>query len=137
MADRPTLNDLRVLGTMLPPSERVFAGEAADLVGAIANVVAHGAGLIDAAKTDGVQGVYDFFHNVQVERAKELGVDEPIKGNPVHSETPAPAFVAPQQQPIDYDKLAAAIVKAQQAQQPPPADTHDTPAPETETEGLL
>ena len=130
MADKPTINDLRALASMLPPSERVFAGEVSDVLSAVVNVVAHGPGLLEAAK-DGLQAVYDFNHQEQVDKAKELGADEPIKGNPVHSGAAPVTTATPSQAPqIDYDQLAAAMIRAQEAhqqasaaQKPEPAET--------------
>lgn len=78
------LNDLRGLALLLSPSEKIAAGEVADVASALVAVASHGEAVLEAAD-NGAQGVADFFHNLQVEKAKALGAEEPRRGAPVEN----------------------------------------------------
>jgi hypothetical protein len=116
----PTLNDLRILATALPPSERVFGGEAADIVSAIAAVIQHGPTIIKAAE-DGNIG--DFFHDLAIASAEERGVEAPVRG--ATAPAPAPTAAPVSAAAIDYNKLAdliaARMLQDSQATAPAPA----------------
>jgi hypothetical protein len=120
----PTLNDLRVLAAALPPSERVMAGEAADIISAVSAVVTRGTGVLAAAKEGGT-AVYDYFHQQAVDHAAANDHPEPVRGTVA---APAAEPVAPASAAIDYDKLAAAIVKAQTSATTDPTQSH-APSP--------
>ena len=104
------LNDLRVLGTLLPPSERAQASEVADIVSALVAHVEHGHAISDAV-AHGSQGVHDFYHEVIAKYARESGLPEPVKGSPV---VPAPAIGAPApvQGPTGVDPARIAKIEA-------------------------
>jgi hypothetical protein len=112
----PSLNDFRALAAALPPSERVFGGEVADMVSALAAVLTHGEPIIQAAR-NGVEHVHEFFHQKAVEHAQTVGAPEPERGTQPPSTVAPPSGVG-----IDYDQLAAALVRAQ-ASPPAPVQT--------------
>ena len=139
----PTATDLRALAAALPPSERLAASEVADVLSSVVAVITHGPAILEAAK-EGGDKVYEFFHNAIAKQAEADGVAAPIRGQ-VSQEAPPATPVAPSQA-VDYDKLAAAIVKAQQAQNAPVQDApratdtppatpvqHDVPTSSTDT----
>ena len=110
-ATGPSLNDLKVLAAQLPPSEQATSADAASLLSALTALATHGDGLIEASKQGGT-AVADFYHQQAVDKAAAEGHPEPQRG----SQIPAAALTASPpgaQAPIDYDKLAAAIVAAQ------------------------
>lgn len=111
-ADNPTLNDLLALAAVLPPSEKPSAQTAADLTGALAAVVTYGTGIVDASKQGGGPAVADYIHQHMTDKAAAAGTEPPQRGNVTTVAAAAP--VAPgAPATIDYDQLAAAIVKAQ------------------------
>lgn len=119
----PTLNELRALSVALPPSERVSGAEASDLLSALVAVGTYGDDLLHAAEEG---KVFDFFHQRAVDHAQEHGHDEPQRG--ATQDVAAPVTpVSPGGQAIEYDKLAQAIVKAQQNSEQPTPDTTVTP----------
>lgn len=77
-----SLNDLRKLSIVLPPSEHVSLGEVGDIVSALIAHAAHGDPII-AAADEGLQAVHDFYYDRAVEHAAENGHDRPTKGQPV------------------------------------------------------
>lgn len=115
-SERPSLADLKALAPALPPSDRIGGAESADVLSALVAVVTHGREILEAAK-QGSNGVYQFMHDSAVAHAEEHGHPAPEKGQQLAQPEALPAApVAPgQQQAIDYDQLAAAIVRAQQA----------------------
>ena len=131
-----TLADLKALGPALPPSERLQASETADVLSALAAVVTHGRSILDAAKQGG-NAVYDFFHQSAVDQAKAAGADEPRRGNtPAPPTSPGAPAAGAAPAAIDYDALAQAIIRAQQAQaSPAPANENVTPADQGEHSG--
>lgn len=125
MADeKPTVDQLRALGAALPPSHRLHGSEVADVLSALTAVVTHGREILKAAE-DGSAGVLDFLHGHVTDNRPE-GADEPVRGQ-VATVTPAasPAVAVGSQQ-IDYNELAAAIVRAQN-EQSSPVQGPDTP----------
>src|SRR5579859_5147836 len=117
----PTLDEYRALAAALPPSERLQGAEAADVLSAVVAVLTRGEDIFKAAQ-DGSTGVAAYLHQQAVDAAAESGADEPVKGAILSD--PAPAVTPAAAQGIDYDKLAAAIVKAQSS---PPAPAAATP----------
>lgn len=112
----PNLNDLRTLAISLPPSERVQVGEVADVVSALVAAVTHGKGLVDAAHNDGIHGVQEFYHAQAVEQAQQNDAPEPVRGTPHAPAAPVTAAAPSQSGQIDYEQLAAAIVRKQNAE---------------------
>lgn len=130
----PSITELKALAATLPPSERVAAGEVADVLSGLSAFVTYGEDLLAAAEKGSAE-VYDFFHDHLTAQAKDAGNPEPERGQvptPADAAAPVATGAAPA---IDYDKLAAAIVAAQHspgAAEPgagaPPADAQ-APAP--------
>jgi hypothetical protein len=72
-------DDLKALSVVLPPSERVFSGELADLTGALINYLEHGPDLLEVAK-QGAAEVQDFYHEKIAEYAEKAGLPAPVRG---------------------------------------------------------
>lgn len=130
MSDRPTLDQVKALAAALPPSERVGTSEAADVLSGLTAILTRGKEILDAAAQGGT-AVYDFLHEQAVQHAADNGHPEPERGAVTQdATTSAPAAASGA---IDYDKLAAAIVRAQtQSENTPPsgdAVTVDPAAP--------
>lgn len=110
MSDRPTLDQVKALAAALPPSERVGTSEAADVLSGLTAILTRGKEILDAAAQGGT-AVYDFLHEQAVQHAADNGHPEPERGAVTQdATTSAPAAASGA---IDYDKLAAAIVRAQ------------------------
>lgn len=126
----PSLSDLKALAAALPPSERVSSSEVADVLSALVATVAHGRAILDAG-AEGGNAVYEFIHNEIAKVAEQNGDPQPQKGQALTQPAQPGAPVTPMAQTIDYDALAAAMLKAQAAQ------SQQTSAPEdvTATEG--
>jgi hypothetical protein len=109
----PTLADFKALGASLPPSSKISSPEVADILGAVIAYVEYGKAIFEAPAKQG--GVYQFLHDAISKIAEANGDPQPQKGQQLTN----PAAVAPVQTqtaaPIDYDQLAAAMLKAQQA----------------------
>lgn len=130
MPDRPTLADLKALSAALPPTSRLQSSETADVLSAVAAVLTHGRDIIDAAK-QGSTGVYDFLHQQAVDHAEANGHPAPERGAVVtDAGTPAPPA---QSASIDYDQLAAAIVRQQTVQAQADAATAQREATSADT----
>lgn len=121
----PTLADFKALAAALPPSERVVGAEVADVLSAVVARISHGSAIFDAAAEGGV-AVYEFLHNEIADLAKSNGDPQPEKGALLTQPAPAGAVVTQAAPSIDYDKLAAAMLKAQQAAQAPAAEEDTT-----------
>ncbi len=119
-----TTDELRALAAALPPSERLAASEVADVLSSVVAVIKHGPAILAAAK-EGGDKVYEFFHNVIAEQAAAAGHPAPERGQIAQTAPPATPVAA---QTIDYDQLAAAIVRQQNAAQAAQAATTEKPA---------
>ena len=86
----PRLNELRQLAAVLPPSERVFANEASDLLSAVVALIEHGQPIIEAVKRGGSEAVYDLLHAREVTLAQQEGREPPQRGQS-GAITPTPA----------------------------------------------
>jgi hypothetical protein len=110
----PTLEDFKALGASLPPTSRVSSSEVPDLLGAVIAYVTHGKPIFEAPAQQG--GVYAFLHDVAAKFAERNGDPVPQKGaqltQPANQGMPVVTQTAA---PIDYDQLAAAMLRAQQA----------------------
>lgn len=127
-----TVNDYRVLGTILPPSEKVSASEVADILSAAIAVSTYGQEILDAAQA-GAQAVVDLYHNKIAEKAAAEGHDAPVKGAPVYADSTGRAVYAAapgdQVTRAEFARLmelvqsigAAVAANGQQQQAPPPA----------------
>lgn len=123
-----TLDELKALAAALPPNHRLQSAEVADVLSALVAVAQHGDGLIAAAKEGGT-AVHQFYHDAIAKQAEADGNPAPVKGQALTDPAPATPATATAQA-IDYDQLAAAIVKAQGAHNAP---TEVTPAGSGET----
>jgi hypothetical protein len=107
------LDDLRVLGTLLPPSEHVSSGEVGDVLSALIAHEEHGHALTTDAASGGSQGVHNFFHEVIAKFARDKGLPKPVKGAPVVPEPqlgqPAPVQGPTGVDPAAFAQLAAAV----------------------------
>lgn len=124
---RPTVNELRALGAALPPSERLQTAETADVLSAVVAIVTHGPDVLAASK-EGGDAVYALYHQSVTDNRPD-GADEPQRGYVHEPVAPAAPNVAVGSQQLDYDQLAAAIVRAQSKQ-----DAENKPAPDVREE---
>lgn len=76
-----TVDQLRKLALVIPPSERFAGAEAGDILSAVVAVLNHGDALLNAAEL-GVQAVHDFYYDVAVKHATANGQPAPQKGVP-------------------------------------------------------
>lgn len=109
----PTLEDFKALGASLPPTSRVGSQEVADVVGAIVSYVTHGKEIFEAPAKEG--GVYAFLHDAISKIAEKNGDPQPQKGQQLTRPSNVGPVVTQTAAPIDYDQLAAAMLRAQQA----------------------
>ena len=140
-SSNPTLADFKALAAALPPSERVGSAEVADVLSAVVARISHGSAILDAAEKGGI-AVYEFLHNEIADLAHSNGDPQPEKGALLTQPAPAGAVVTQAAPSIDYDKLAAAMLKAQQQAQAPAAEEETTtsegaPSQEPSNEGSL
>jgi len=102
-------DELKALAPHLSPSHRVSGSEVGDVLSALITFVEHGNPVL-AAASEGTQALYDFYHDVEVARAKEAGDPEPVKGQPIQAQ-PAPGRYGPP--PVvsraDFDRLAGLV----------------------------
>ena len=102
-------DELKALAPHLSPSHRVSGSEVGDVLSALITFVEHGNPVL-AAASEGAQALYDFYHDVEVARAKEAGDPEPVKGQPIQAQ-PAPGRYGPP--PVvsraDFDRLAKLV----------------------------
>lgn len=132
MASNPSLADLKALAAALPPTERISGAEVADVLSALVATVTHGKAILDAGK-EGGNAVYAFLHEEIAKLAEQNGDPQPEKGAALTQPAQPGPVAAPAAPSIDYDALAAAMVRAQAAQAQAPAE----PATETSsTEGV-
>lgn len=134
---KPTLEDFKALGASLPPSSRVSSPEVADVVGAIIAYVTHGNDIFEAPAKQG--GVFQFLHDA-ISKAAELNGDPvPQKGSQLTQPSAVGPVLTQTAAPIDYDQLAAAMLRAQQTHDAAQAATsaqNETPSdPELDQTG--
>lgn len=137
--ERPTVEQIKALGTALPPNFQVASGEVATILSGVVALIQHGSAILKAAENGSI-GVANYIHDAITDVAEASGVPAPVKGSKLSDPPPAPAQT--QAASIDYDKLAAAMVAAQSAAaaadkfvtDPPAADASPASAETSQTD---
>jgi hypothetical protein len=121
-------DELKALSVVLSPTHRVSGSETADVLSALIAYVEDPSVL--AAAQEGAQAVADFYHDRLTSEATSLGVEPPVKGQPIEQQ-PAPGRQgpAPAVSKADFDKLATSVAQlvASLTPQPQPEPEPVTP----------